>query len=123
MFRSILRSVGMLLIGREARAAIRREQYYSHKIRETRHWMSGSFPEVHDAMLHVQVSVNGNHEPEGKHNPRYMSGADCCTSIDQFRERMRNKYHRDNCGSTRTPLPELTFDLDEGFDVAHKENV
>ena len=123
MFRSILKSIGMLLIGREARAALRREYLYGQKIRETRHWMSGSFPEVHDAMLHIQVCVNGNHEPEGPHNPRYMSGADCCTSIPEFRERMRRKYHRDSDGNTRTPLPELTFDLTEGFDVAHKEKV
>jgi len=123
MFRSILRSVGMLLIGRDARAAIRREFHYSQKIRETQHWMSGSFPEVHDAMLHVQVCINGNPEAERTDNPRYLSGSDCFTSIDQFRERMRRKYHRDANGNTRAPLPELTFDLEEGFDVAHKEKV
>lgn len=123
MLRSILKSVGLLLIGREGRAAIRREFQYSQKIRETRHWMSGSFPEVHDAMLHVQVCINGNPGVEHNDNPRYMSGSDCFTSIDQFRERMRDKYSRDSSGNTRAPLPELTFDTEQGFDVAHKESV
>lgn len=119
MFRSLLKSIGLLLAGKQVRQALEREQRYAHHVHDTRHWMSGSFPEVADAMLHVQVMVNGPGPSSQHDNPRYMSAQDCHTSIDQFRERMRSKYNRNDNG--QTTIPPLQFGIDEGFDVIHKE--
>lgn len=121
MLRSILKSIGLMLAGEEVRAALDREYRYRHHVSETRDWMSGSFPEVADAMLHVQTLAQGNPDLNNHSNPRYMTSKDCYTGIDQFRERMRNKYHRDDRGNTKMPL--MDFTAEEGFDVIHKEAV
>lgn len=119
MFRDLLQSIGLMLIGRSMREELEAGQRLRAEVVETRHWMSGSFPEVSDAMLHVEVCAYRNPELHQKTNPLFMSGKDVYTGIDQFRERMRNKYHRDDCGNTKMPL--MDFTAEEGFHVIHKE--
>lgn len=115
MFRRLLKYVGLLLAGKQVREALDREYRYSHHVSDARHWMSGSFPEVADAMLHIQVLATGKPNSHVHDNPRYMSAQDCYTGIDQFRERMRNKYCRDANGNTT--IPPLAFDVQTGFNT------